>query len=190
VFQRIEFPVPDGWERVRAELTKGLDALGMRHSQPGLILPWTCDQGGAETPMEPLARELKAALREHRNLLFEAARETYGSLPNPGIIRYGDEDLRRVLAGFETLLIEALEGRSEAMELFLETAIPALVANGRRVPDLMHTVATFSVLFSFQLNGLLPEPLRAQASRFLATFFGHYAERVAVAARQAEREQT
>jgi hypothetical protein len=138
--------------------------------------------------MEPLARELKAALRDHRDLLFEVARQAYGSLSNPGIIRYGDEDLRRIVAGFETLLIEAVEGRSESMELFLETAIPALVASGRRLPDLMHTVVTFSVLLSSQLNELLPEPVRAQASLFLATFFGNYAERVAVAARQAERE--
>lgn len=138
--------------------------------------------------MEPLARELKATLREHRDLLLEAARQTYGSLSNPGIIRYGDEDVRRILAGFETLLIDAVEGRSESMELFIETAIPALVANGRRLPDLMHSVATFSVLLSSQLNGLLPEPVRAEASRFLATFFGDYAERVAVAAQQAERE--
>jgi formyltetrahydrofolate deformylase len=31
-FQRIEFPVPEDWERVHAELTKSLDDLGMRHS--------------------------------------------------------------------------------------------------------------------------------------------------------------
>jgi hypothetical protein len=138
--------------------------------------------------METLARELKTALQEHRELLFEAARKAYGSLPNPGVIQYGEEDLRRVLTGFETLLLEALEGRSAAMELFLETAIPALVARGRRVPDLMHTVATFSILLSFQVNGLLPEPLRAEAAQFFATFFGTYAERVVVAAQQAERE--
>jgi hypothetical protein len=138
--------------------------------------------------MDVLAREVQTALREHRELLFEAAREAYSTLPNPGVIRYGDEDLRRVLAGFETLLLETLEGRSESMELFVETAIPALVANGRRVPDLMHTVATFSVLLSFQVTALLPEPVRTQAIQFFATFFGNYAERVALAAQQAERE--
>jgi len=31
-FQRIEFPVPESWERVRAELTRSLDALGMTYS--------------------------------------------------------------------------------------------------------------------------------------------------------------
>ena len=138
--------------------------------------------------MEVLAREIQTALRENRELLFEAARKAYGSLSNPGVIRYGDEDLRRLLAGFEKLLLEAVEGRSEAMALFIETAIPALVANGRRVPDLMHTVVTFSVLLSSQLNALLPEPCRAPATQFFASFFGSYAERVVVAAQQAERE--
>lgn len=31
-FQRIEFPVPGNWDRVRGELTKSLDALGMTYS--------------------------------------------------------------------------------------------------------------------------------------------------------------
>ncbi len=31
-FQRIEFPVPENWEQVRGELSKGLDALGGQHS--------------------------------------------------------------------------------------------------------------------------------------------------------------
>jgi len=59
--------------------------------------------------MEVLAREIQTALRENRELLFEAARKAYGSLSNPGVIRYGDEDLRRLLAGFEKLLLEAVE---------------------------------------------------------------------------------
>jgi formyltetrahydrofolate deformylase len=31
-FQRIEFAVPEGWDRVRAELTQSLERLGLRHS--------------------------------------------------------------------------------------------------------------------------------------------------------------
>lgn len=31
-FQRIEFPIPDEWDRVRAELTQSLDRLGLGHS--------------------------------------------------------------------------------------------------------------------------------------------------------------
>ncbi|HVM18013.1 MAG TPA: hypothetical protein VM290_10575 [Gaiellaceae bacterium] len=102
--------------------------------------------------------------------------------------RYGEEDVRQLLNGFETLLTESVDGGgSETREFFIGTAVPALVADGQSPASLVQGTVTFVTLLATQLGERLPPEHRDEGRVWLAGFFGGYCRDVVAAALEAEQ---
>ena len=139
--------------------------------------------------MDTFAEQLLAGFRSRAPELLALARDVVGATQEMGPERYTDHELQQLLNGFQTLVAEALaDAGTENFDLFIETAIPGLVAEGQSMESLAHAAATFGVLVSLQLaEGVAPEH-RPVADRWLAGFFGRYVRAVAASARVAEDE--
>jgi len=93
--------------------------------------------------------------------------------------RYGDEELEQLVRAFGGVLSEALEGDSrERLELLVETAVPAFVADGQTVSSLARASGMFAVAVSASLVLSVPEEERAASAAWLAAFFGEYTQAV------------
>lgn len=137
--------------------------------------------------MEPFARILADAVTARPPTLLAAAERVVAMTPSMGPERYSREQLEQLLNGFSALLEEALEeAGSDTYELFIETAIPAVVADGQTTRSLVHASAAFGTLLSMHLVDAVPPEHREAARSWLSMFFGRYVSDVYVAAARAE----
>ena len=138
--------------------------------------------------MRPGAREaLRAAIAESRDGWMRAGERAVAASPELAAASLGDDDLNQLLNGFEALMLEALEERGdETRRLFLETAVPALVAGGQTPASLVHGAAAFSVLLATEIVPLVSEEHRGETAGWLAGFLGAYCRDLVEAATVAE----
>lgn len=100
---------------------------------------------------------------------------------------YGEEELDQLVRGFGSVLQEALAGDSrDRLELFVGSAIPALMADGRTRDSLMRGVASVAVIVSTSLVRETPIEQKDEAVAWLAGFFGEYAYAVSAEAARVE----
>jgi len=93
------------------------------------------------------------------------------------------------LNAFQALLIEALEGGTEQRRLIMDTAIPALVADGTRHPTMLQGHVAYFVALTPRLVEGVPAEQRTEALAWLARYFGAYAREVSDRTLAAERAQ-
>ena len=76
---------------------------------------------------------------------------------------------------FQALMREALEGRREQRDLVMDAAVPALVARGSTVADLLRShVAFFVALAPRLVEAVQPAGLRDEAAAWLAEYAAEY----------------
>lgn len=89
---------------------------------------------------------------------------------------------------FDALVCEALEGSGTEKRAFvLETAIPALVAQGTSPMELVESHVSFFVVLSHHLLDEVAADRQVLAGAWLASFFGGYVREVTERALEAER---
>lgn len=91
---------------------------------------------------------------------------------------------------FAALLREGVEGGTEQRELVMETAVPALVANGQSAMELLRAHVAFYTALSPHLLAAVPESLRAEAGTWLAGYAADYTREVVERAQAVERAAT
>lgn len=134
--------------------------------------------------MEPYRRELLALLERERGAIFALAERVVAQSRLAGSLT--SSDLEQLLHGFERLLVEALEQRGrEVRSIFIETAVPAVVAQGQTPPELASAATAFGVMLSTHLVLQLPEDQRAAGLLWFADFFGDYVGDLVAAALEA-----
>ena len=134
--------------------------------------------------MQPYAPALAKTVRSGHDEIMRLARLRVADLG----IALDEPELEQLIHGFETLLLEALEGRgTDTRDFFLETAIPGVIQAGLQTRDeVVGGVAAWAVLLSTSLVERLPEESREPATLWLSRFFGDYAEATARVAREAQ----
>lgn len=121
--------------------------------------------------------------------LLAAAEHVVAATPSMGPGRYSRDQLEQLLNGFCALLREALEeSGNDTYEIFMETAVPAMVADGQTTGSLVQGSAAFATLLSMHLDEAVPAEHREGARSWLSRFFGRYVADVYSAAAQAEAE--
>lgn len=104
--------------------------------------------------------------------------------PELGGDRFERTDIEQIIRGFAQMARETVAGTGETRAFFLETAIPAAVANGETPSSIARSSAVFGILLSEEISAELVGDERRDAIAWLAWFFGEYA-REAVEAAQA-----
>ena len=111
--------------------------------------------------------------------------------PVGAIAALDEQALEQLVRAFEAVLREALTGGREQRELVLQAAVPAIVANGAGLLDLIEAqVAVFVSVSAAVLEAVDPGE-RPAARVWLARYAGDYVREVAEVAeraRDAERE--
>lgn len=134
--------------------------------------------------MEPFATELATIVRRDHDELLEVAMRVVGRIPEMAG-KYSELEIGQLLNGLEAMLIEALEETGDATQtLFLETAIPALVAGGETAASISRSTVTFAILVANELASRLSSA-QEEALAWLASFFGVYVCRMVDAAQEA-----
>jgi len=88
---------------------------------------------------------------------------------------YAPDELEQLLRGFEQMLLEDLDGQGHtARDLYLETAIPAVVASGRTPAMLASGITRFGILLSSDIAADLDRERRAEGIAWLADFFARF----------------
>ena len=87
---------------------------------------------------------------------------------------------------FAELLREALRGERAQRELVMETAVPALVANGQTPLDLLGGHIAFFMALQPHLLDAIPADLRLEAGRWLARYAADYPGEVVARATAAQ----
>ena len=124
--------------------------------------------------MQPFADEIRRLLHDEREQLLALADRVSATTQ-----RYSDEELHQLLNGFEAMVVEALEGRgTQTRDLFVETAIPAVLAAGESPSGLVHNTVGFAILLTTHLLDSLPPEHRTEAGDWLAHFFADYCARL------------
>ena len=99
---------------------------------------------------------------------------------------YSDEDVAQIVHAFGGALREALAGTgSDARDLLMQTAVPAVVARGETPATLARSATVFGVLLAGAVRERVPAELTEGAVEWLAGFFGAWAHDVVEAARSA-----
>lgn len=136
---------------------------------------------------EPFAAALARAFEARNASLVMRAREVLTAAGAQ--LDWTDDDLRQILTGFAAMVREAAEGTGNSTrELFLDTAVPAAVAQGETPEHLLEMTVTWGVLIATELTAEVPADEREAALAWLAGFFGRYARDVHDAARRAQQE--
>lgn len=122
--------------------------------------------------------KLREAIEDDGTLRESAARalEEY---PDVGV---GDDDLEQVLRAFQSLMLEELDGGGETRALFMETAIPAFLADGIPAASLIGAATHVAVDVTPRLMAAVPPEDADRAREWLACFWSAYLKDVAAAA--------
>jgi hypothetical protein len=129
--------------------------------------------------MAEIAAILAATIRSRPDRVRELAARM------PSAEDYAPDELEQLLHGFERMLLEELEGGGgPTRQLYLETAVPAVVSRGRTAAQIAEGTIRFGILLTVEIVAeLAPEDRGAGAERLAAFFaeFGHDAVATAVA---------
>jgi hypothetical protein len=87
---------------------------------------------------------------------------------------------------FAELLREALRGERAQRDLVMETAVPALVANGQTPLELLRGHVSFYMALQPHLLDAVPADLRLEAGRWLARYAADYTHEVVARATEAQ----
>ncbi len=120
--------------------------------------------------MDAISEAIVATIRNRRARLIELAGFT-----GPGEVRR-DEDWSsdasgQIIDGVANILAQSLQGNLEAEAMLVESVVPALIER-QGLADFVETGLRFDVLFAVEVVGALPEPMRDEAAKRLALFFG------------------
>ena len=121
---------------------------------------------------------VRAALQD-KAALVALARAAQSATAGMGEGRYSDDELAQLVHGFTVLIDEALDGRADAFDLFIETAVPGLLADGQTPSALVAGSATFVTLVTAHVLDRVPAPVRGEVAVWLAVYFGRYCGAVA-----------
>jgi len=140
----------------------------------------------------PDVREaLARAFGELRPHMIENAAADADLDPNSRFDEFDRGALEQFLNAYEAMFMEALEGRGrETRDFILETALPPFIAMGQTALDLVRSNAISSIMLAHRLLPLVPEDLRDEAARWLASFYSAYAYDMAGRALALERDRT
>ena len=110
-----------------------------------------------------------------RPRMLELTKRVVADVPAIGADRYSDEELDQLLNAFEALVTEAVTGAgTSTRELVLETAIPAIVADGLEPWTLACSNTTFAIFLTGMVLEEIPPEQRVDALSWLASFWGSY----------------
>jgi len=102
-------------------------------------------------------------------LVDDVVHETLRLTGREGV--YSDEELAQLLHAFRMTLREALTGAgSEARDLMIQTAIPAVVAKSETPATLARSNTVFGILLATRVARVLPEEAGDGAVRWIAEF--------------------
>lgn len=139
------------------------------------------------TSLPPRAAEVLEQAFESDEHLVGLARRILEDFPELGGDRYGDEDIAQILRAFGGLAIESLRGGDgSTREIFLTSAIPAVVAEGETPATLARSATLFGIVMSSEIGGSLEGEDKRAATAWLARFFGEYARDAVDAAMAAQ----
>lgn len=133
--------------------------------------------------MQPFATELTALLKQHRADIIETGQKIL--LNNPfSAFSFPVEALPSVTAqtvdGVFAVIEEAVHERPpEAMQLFLDSVIPAVVNDEAEFISLAYATTGFSHMLSRVIGESLPEAHRRPALEWLQQFWSTYFARLA-----------
>ncbi len=128
------------------------------------------------TAPSELKSHLLPILRERRDELASQLIEQMHATPAaPGAVTISDDDVRQMIYGFVSMIVEALEtDSSETRTFYLETVIPGLKAAGTPLALFVGGSTAFLVRFACALAGALAPEHRAAGVEWIAQFFGDY----------------
>ena len=92
------------------------------------------------------------------------------------------------LHAFAALLREGIQGGREQREFVMQTAVPALLANGQTTLEMVRGHVAFYMALSPHLLAAVPERLREEASAWLAIYAADYTRDVLDIALSAEAD--
>jgi hypothetical protein len=92
------------------------------------------------------------------------------------------------LHAFAALMREGIEGGREQREFVMQTAVPALLANGQTTLDMVRGHVAFYMALAPHLLAAIPEHLRDEASTWLALYAADYTRDVVEIALSAEAD--
>jgi hypothetical protein len=99
-----------------------------------------------------------------------------------------DQTSEQFLRAFEVLLREGLQGGREQRELVMESAVPALVANGQGALDLVESHVAFFVGLSSVMVEAVDAEARQAARGWMVRYASEYVREVTEVALDAERD--
>ena len=118
-------------------------------------------------------------------------RTVVGDLGPVGAIAVLDDvALDQLVRAFESVLVEALRGGREQRDLVLQTTVPAVVAQGQGILEVVEAQAAIFVAVGAALVGAVPAADRAAVREWLAHYAGGYVREVAELALAAQRDGT
>jgi hypothetical protein len=100
---------------------------------------------------------------------------------------YTAEELEQLVHAFRASLREALAGSgTDARDLMIETAVPAVVAQGDTPATLARSSGVFGVLLASRVARVVPEDARDGAATWLGAFFGEWLHDIVAAGQRAQ----
>jgi hypothetical protein len=99
-----------------------------------------------------------------------------------------EQTSEQFLRAFEALLREGLQGGREQRELVMESAVPALVANGQGAMDLLESHVAFFVGLSSVMIDAVDPGVRPAARIWMLRYAAEYVREVTEVALAAERD--
>jgi hypothetical protein len=136
--------------------------------------------------MPDAAAALLAALDDGRVDVATVAAEV-GEATGQQESAVDDQAGEQFLRAFEALLREGLQGGREQRELVMESAVPALMANGQTVGDLVESHVAFFVALSSVMIESVEAGVRPDARAWLLRYAAEYIREVTEVALAAER---
>lgn len=96
-------------------------------------------------------------------------------LPNPIHPGKDSERMEQATEGFVAVMIQSLQGdASSLMRFYVESIFPDAFAVRKDFDAVLHTVISFTVLFSSEVISLLPPEHKSQGALWLSQFFAEY----------------
>ncbi len=141
------------------------------------------------SPDTPIRNALMEAFTAIRPDLDAVVERMAAAAPEEERNDYSPETTGQFLNAFEALMLEALEAAGDEKRRFiLDTAVPALVAQGSTPSDLMRGHVAFFAVLAHRMLERVPAEQCANAEVWLSRFMGDYCAEVNAIAIQAERD--
>jgi hypothetical protein len=126
-------------------------------------------------------------LESRRPRLVELGLRAANSIP--GGKQYTHHDIEQMVAGFITIMVEAIEERGkETWSYFMEGLIPGMIASGDTVPNLLYGNELFLVCLIAEISQTVAVEHREEVTLWMAKFCAEYIADVSRNATNAIRE--